>query len=108
MKNVEHILVAINEEGEHEIIFVSNDIKEINRRAMSFTDECFVYSCGVKAYHEALRQNSFEIDKTEFRNKVEKFVNANRKINWEAKSERGQFCIGEDKLYEFIERILSA
>jgi hypothetical protein len=54
------------------------------------------------------RQNSFAIDKTEFRNAIEKFVNANRKINWEAEFERGQYCIGEDKLYDFIERILSA
>ena len=58
MKNAEHVLVAINEEGEHEIIFVSNDIKEVNHRAMSYADECFVYSCGVKAYHEALHTTS--------------------------------------------------
>ena len=54
MKNAEHVLVTINEEGEHEIIFVSNDIKEVKYRAMNYADECFVYSCGVKAYHEAL------------------------------------------------------
>lgn len=66
MQNAEHLLVAINEEGEHKVIFVSNDIKEINHRAMYYTGECFVYSCGVKAYYEALHttNNTTRLDRS--------------------------------------------
>jgi hypothetical protein len=36
---------------------------------------------------------------------IEWFIRSNRKICWEAEFEQGEFCVGENKLREFIEKL---
>ena len=39
--------------------------------------------------------------------KLEKFIEINRKICWESAYENGEYCIGENSIREFINRLLN-
>ena len=43
--------------------------------------------------------------KQELIGKIDKFISLNRKICWEAEFERGEYCIGEKAVINFIKEI---
>lgn len=47
-------------------------------------------------------------DDAELRKKAKTFIYKNRKICWEAEHENGEYCIGENCLMQFIDKIITA
>lgn len=50
------------------------------------------------------------MEKSELRKAVneatEKFISRNRKICWEAEMERDEYCVGENKIRQFVENLI--
>ncbi|MDD5006753.1 MAG: hypothetical protein PHS33_09670 [Candidatus Omnitrophica bacterium] len=47
MEAAKYLLVDVNKEGEHEIIFVSSDIGELTKRYYA-TRDCFIYKINLE------------------------------------------------------------
>ena len=46
-------------------------------------------------------------EKLDLEERVYKFVRLNRKIYWEAEFEKGEYCIGEKAVTEFVRAIIN-